>query len=123
MKKIANPLKPGDVILTHPQRGIGIYSVKSAVGLTILGTMDPALVYAKRLTFKVGDGTKGDFPLCGPISDGFGCEAVDAWREVHDKERLDREVARLNQQFERFEAKRLSEEKTRRQARARATAG
>ena len=152
MKIIANPLKPGDVIQTHPQRGfwgcavvlstrdstdqfhpmchigvttfiskrkyswrsinpqqleiiefspvirvspsesfqskdprtcIGIYSLKTSAGLTIIGNIDTSLVYDKPLTFEVGNGTKGDFPLCGPITEGIGHEAVVAWKIIN----------------------------------------
>lgn len=186
MKKIANPLRPGDVIQTNPKRGfwgcavvlsardstdqfhpmchiaittliskrkyawdsvdprtleivqiapvvrvapgeyyqsdeprigIGIYSLKSAAGLRIIGQVNPADIYSKPLTFHVGDGTKGKFPLCGPIPEDLGEEAVTAWRLIHDKERFDLESAKAMRQFERYEQQRLSEQRAKRQAR------
>ena len=185
MKKIANPLKPGDVIQTNPQQGfwgcavvlsarnstdqfhsmchigvttlitkqkyecdfvdqdqleilrfapavrvapneyhqspksrtcIGIYSLKSASHLCIVGNISPTLLYDKPLTFDVGDGTNGNFPLCGSIKAGFGGEAVVAWRKIHDAENFAREVAEHREQFERFEQQRLSEQRAKRNA-------
>ena len=184
MKRIANPLKAGDVIQTHPQRGfwgcavvlssrdstdqfhpmchigitslitkrryswksidprelrivesspairaaadeyyqsqdsrscIGIYTLKTLAGITIIGSIDPALVYGKPLTFDVGDGTSGRFPLCGPIKEDIGSEAVIAWRKIHDRERLEKDIAFSRESFERYEQKRLSEQRAKRQ--------
>jgi hypothetical protein len=180
MKKMANPLKPGAVIQTHPQRGfwgcavvlsahdgtdqfhpmchigitsfiakrryawnsidarqlriatvspavrvgpneyrksdprtcIGIYSVKTAASLAIIGTIDPTLLYERPLTLEVGDGTKGTFPLCGPIKESLGTEAVVAWRKVNDHERLATESAAHRENFERHERTRLSEQRS-----------
>lgn len=186
MKRIANPLQPGDVIQTNPKRGfwgcaivlsardstdqfqpmshicittliskkkyawndvdfrrleivkiapivrvgpdeyyqsnelrtaIGIYSLKSAAGLRIIGQVNPTDVYNKPLTFQVGDGTKGRFPLCGPIPDDLGEEAVVAWRLIHDKEGQAQESAKAMRQYERYEQQRLSEQRAKRQAR------
>ncbi len=185
MKKIANPLNPGDVIQTHPQRGfwgcavvltardgtdqshaashigistfiatrryswrsvdpqqlriveslpsvrvapgeflqsrdprtcIGIYSVRTLAGIKVIGRIDSHLVYDKPLTFDVGDGTKGAFPLCGPIKERFGYEAVVAWRKVHDKERFEKGTVASRERFERNEQQRLSEQRATRHA-------
>ena len=186
MKRIANPLQPGDVIQTHPKRGfwgcaivlsardstdqfhpmshigittliskekyswesvdprqlqivkispifrvgpneyyqsneprtcIGIYSLKSAAGLRIIGQVNPTDVYRKPLTFDVGDGTNGKFPLCGPIPEDLGVQAVIAWRLIHDNERIEQECAEAMRQFERIEQQRLSEQRAKRRAR------
>ena len=186
MKRIANPLQPGDVIQTHPKRGfwgcaivlsardstdelhptshigittliskqkytwssldsrqlkivkfsplirvgpneyyqsneprtcIGIYTLKNTTGLRIIGRVNPIDVYDKPLTFEIGNGTKGKFPLCGPIPEDLGHEAVLTWRLTHDKERLEQESAKAMREFERFEQKRLSEQRAKRQAR------
>ena len=66
-----------------PRTCIGIYSLKTSAGLTIIGNIDTSLVYDKPLTFEVGNGTKGDFPLCGPITEGIGHEAVVAWKIIN----------------------------------------
>ena len=101
----------------EPRTCIGIYSVKNTAGLTIIGNINPAHVYDKPLTFEVGDGTEGKFPLCGPIKDGFGSEAVVAWRLIHDREHLDRQANESRKQFERYEQQRLSEQRSKRHAR------
>lgn len=174
MKKIANPLIPGDVIQTHPSRGywgcavvlsacdstdkflpmchigvttlimrkkyswrsinpadleivklaydvrvapneyyrdpdprtcIGIYDVRSAAGLSIIGRIDPLMLYPDALTFDVGDGTNGRYPFCGPIPDDLGDEAVTVWRREHDKANFDRELMKARALFERIESK------------------
>jgi hypothetical protein len=183
MKQIANPLQPGDVIQTHPQRGfwgcavvlsardsshqfhpmshiatttliakqkyhwssvdpkrleivklspivrvakedyyqpneprtsIGIYSLKSAASLRIIGRINPLNIYDKPLSFDVGDGTKGTFPLCGPIPENLGNEAVIAWRLIHDKDRFEQEKLEARRRFERYEQQRLSEQRAKR---------
>lgn len=186
MKFYANPLKPGDVIRTHPERGywgcavvlsardstsefhpmchigtttlikprkyawkniapldleianlsynvrvaanewhttrearlcVGIYALKSADKLDIIGHIDPKTVYPPDLTFEVGDGTSGSFPLCGPIPDYLGHEAVIIWRQKHDAARLDQEIRRSREAFEAYEAQRLSKARRARNAR------
>jgi hypothetical protein len=186
MKKIVNPLTPGDVIQTHPARGywgcavvltardstatswpichiattslitrkkyawkdidpagleiakltydvrvapneyyrqaeprtcIGMYVLKSAAGLSIIGRMDPNLLHPAPLTFKVGDGTNGCYPSCGRIPEDLGDQAVTAWRMVHDKERFDRESAKEMALFERLDSKLRAEDRAARQAR------
>ena len=177
MKRLANPLKPGDVIRTHPGRGywgcaivlsardstaqfhpmchigtttlirprryswksidpaeleiaslvhdvrvapneyyraptacvcIGIYTLKSANGLDIIGRVDPKDIYQHPLAFKVGDGTSGAFPLCGPIPDDLGHEAVIIWRRAHDAVRLEQEARKDMEWFENYEEQRLA---------------
>ena len=186
MKFYANPLKPGDVIRTHPERGywgcavvlsardstadfdpmchiatttlikprryawrnissfdleiaslsydirvvpsewhpapearlcIGIYSLKSAEKLDMIGHMDPKVLYPPDLTFEIGDGTSGSFPLCGPIPEYLGHEAVIVWRRIHDAVRLDQEIRKSREAFEAYEAQRLAEARRARIAR------
>jgi hypothetical protein len=100
-----------------PRTCIGIYSLKSASQLTILGNINTTFLYDKPLTFDVGDGTSGNFPLCGPIKAGFGSEAVVAWRKIHDEENFAREVVEHREQFERYEQQRLAAQREKRPAR------
>lgn len=187
MKTIANPLRPGDVIRTHPQSGywgcavvlsardstpefhpmchigtttlirkrkyswnsvdpvdlkiaqlgfdvriapneyvrapkericICIYSLRSANGLDIIGHVDPMQIYPHQLTFDVGDGTSGKFPLCGPIPNNLGHEAVVVWRRENDSARFEQESRKSREQFEFFEAQRLAKARAARKARS-----
>lgn len=83
---------------------IGIYAVKNAADLSIIGRVDPSAIYSFPLTFDVGDGTNGRFPLCGSIPEDLGDEAVVAWRRVHDSVRLNRERQQDRELFERIDA-------------------
>ncbi len=96
---------------------IGIYTARTRRSVRILGRVDPSAVYSLPLTFTVGDGTDGNFPLCGPLKKGIGGEAVVAWRRVHDAENLKRELSAARQQFERLEADRLAKQSAARRTR------
>lgn len=86
---------------------IGIYTARSQLDLRVLGTVDSKTLYTAPLTLAVGDGTGGDFPLCGPLRRSIGSEAVVAWRRVHDTEAFEREANEAKIQFEAREAERL----------------
>ncbi len=73
------------------QTCIGIYSNFRVIPVTIIGSIEPERVYPHRLTFEIGDSTDGGFPLCGPIDEKLGIEAVVAWRRINDRERLEAE--------------------------------
>ena len=96
---------------------IGIYTLRRADTLDIIGHIEPAAIYADPLTYDVGDGSDGAYPLCGPIKEGLGWEAVAAWREIHDQENFERERRVSREQFEVAEAKRLTEQRTKRRLR------
>ena len=96
---------------------IGIYTLKHAESLDIIGEVDPTKIYEYPLTFEVGDGTSGRFSLCGPISDKLGWEAVVAWRELNDRNELERERKKSREQFEAFERERLAAVRTKRKIR------
>ena len=87
---------------------IGIYSLKRTDSLDIIGEVDPSDIYAHPLTSEVGDGTADEYPVCGPITDRLGWEAVVAWRENNDREKLERERDESRARFEEFERKRLA---------------
>jgi hypothetical protein len=109
---------PNEYVASETRVCIGIYSLKSADNLDIVGRVNPKEIYDRRLTFKVGDGTAGTFPLCGPIPDDLGYEAVVVWRQIHDAARLKQEERKSNEWFEAYEAERLAKARKARQARA-----
>lgn len=105
-------VRPNEYYESAPRTCIGIYSVKTAAGLTIIGRIAPELLYGGPLTLDIGDGTKGTFPLCGPIKESLGSEAVVAWRKTNDYERFAQESAKFRNAFERHERVRLSEQRS-----------
>jgi len=102
--------------LPRRMTAIGQWANFKVPALTLLGRVDPAIVYSHDLTSEVGDGSASAFPLCGPIRASLGAEAVAAWRRVHEAEasRAERDESRAR--FEVFEQERLA------QARAKARA-
>jgi hypothetical protein len=64
---------------------IGIYARKINSSVNLIGNIDVSSIIPNQLSFEVGDGTNGGWPLCGPVSASLGCEAVHAWRSVHDR--------------------------------------
>ena len=91
-------------------RCIGIYTVEASQSLDIIGRINPILIYTDELSFAVGDGTGGNYPLCGPITENLGYEAVIAWRRTHEPEQFDRERGRARERFELLEVRRLAEQ-------------
>ena len=96
---------------------IGIYAAKARGDIFVLGKIDPLRLYDAPLTFEIGDGTNGNFPLCGPMRKEIGWEAVIEWRRIHDAQAISREVVEARAQFEEMEAKRLAEQRNRRDSR------
>jgi hypothetical protein len=105
--------EPGIYVARATETCIGIYTAKSRGDLLVLGKVDPMIVYASPLTFEVGDGTNGTFPLCGPLRKNIGSEAVISWRRTHDAEALGREVIEARAHFEATEAERLARQRER----------
>jgi len=75
---------------------IGIYSRKVGPAVVVLGTIAPRSVWPDDLTFDVGDGSNGGWPMCGTIKPSLGYEAVTAWRKAHDTDNwsVERDQAR-----------------------------
>ena len=96
---------------------IGIYSAKRPPEFSIIGSIDPLLVYPHTLTFEVGDGTNGEFPLYGKISATLGMEAVNSWRKIHDTENWMAENAKASLDFEMLQERLRNEEREKRRAR------
>lgn len=96
---------------------IGIYSLKKIDGLDIIANVDPLQIYSKPLSFDVGDGSNGAFPLCGPIKGFTGNDAVINWRKLNEQEKFEVEAKESKQQFEAMEQKRLLAQRNRRKPR------
>jgi len=102
---------------TRKETCIGIYSAKRPAELSIIGRIDPLLVYPQSLTFEIGDGTEGEFPLYGKISPTLGMEAVNSWRKIHDTENWLAENAKASLDFEKLQERLKNEEREKRRAR------
>ena len=50
-----------------------------------IGNIDVSSIFTIKLTFKVGNGSDGGWPLCGSVSKWMGYEAIHAWRSVHGR--------------------------------------
>lgn len=96
------------------RKTIGIYTVTNATRLDVIAKIEPTTIYNRPLTLEVGDGTDGTYPLCGPVPDYLGQEAVVAWRRVHDRDRLEAEELASRERFEVFEQSRLEENRRKR---------
>ena len=96
---------------------IGIYTAYSHPALPVIGNVEPTRVFASPLTFDVGDGTAGKYPLCGPLALHLGGEAVLEWLRMNDPVRgqTERDVAR--ESYERTSEALRAEERRKRQAR------
>lgn len=99
----------------RPRKCIGIYTVTTATRLDVISKIEPTMIYGRPLTLEIGDGTDGTYPLCGPLPDYLGQEAVVAWRRVHDRDRLAAEEHATLERFEAFEQKRLEESRRKRE--------
>jgi hypothetical protein len=96
---------------------IGVYANYRVPPLPVIGSIDPLTAYPLALRFEVGDGRNGTFPLCGPVRESLGMEAVIAWRRVNDKETWDAEVAHSRLEFEALETRRLADARAKRKVR------
>jgi len=75
-----------DVPIRH-ELCTGIYSRKVDARTVVIGNTDVSELHEGALEFKIGDGSGNGWPLCGPIRESLGYEAVHAWRAVHDRKR------------------------------------
>ena len=66
---------------------IGLYMANLHPALSVIGSVDPTRVFAKPLVFDAGEGIDGRFPLCVPIAEHLGSDAVVAWLRIHEPER------------------------------------
>lgn len=70
---------------------IGQYANFGKVPLIAIATIDPLSIWSAKLTQDVGDGSGGNYPLCGKINESLGVEAVINWRRINDREVLEAE--------------------------------
>ena len=106
--------------LVHDDEGvpcIGLWNRRITPAVRVIGRTDPKGLTKARLSFKIGDGKDGGWPLCGLVKDGLGYEAVHAWRRVHDAKRWKADVAKAEASHAAMIA-RLKEEDRAKRARA-----
>ena len=96
---------------------IGLYTAKAHPLLPVIGRVDPTRVFRKALKFEVGDGTDGKYPLCGPVAEHLGSEAVNAWLRVHDPDRWQAERDEGRDRYERLSKAIREEEREKRRTR------
>jgi hypothetical protein len=65
---------------------INIYASKLKKDIEVIGKLEPSSYYSEPLEFKIGNGSDGGWPQCGPLKKSLGYEAVHQWRSVNDKE-------------------------------------
>jgi hypothetical protein len=110
---------------------IGQYTAKPHPALPVIANIDAARVFPASLTFEVGDGTAGKYPLCGSLQPlkvrgvaerefpTLGMEAVAEWLRINRPWQWQAERDAASGRFERYERGRLEEERRKRQERAR----
>jgi hypothetical protein len=108
---------------------IGQYTAKPHPALPVIANVDATRVFPSPLTFEVGDGTAGKYPLCGPLQPrkvrgvaerefpSLGMEAVVEWLRINRPGQWQAEQDAASESFERYERRRLDEERRKRQAR------
>ena len=96
---------------------IGLYTAKPHPALPVIGSVDPTRVFTKPLVFDVGPGIDGKYPLCGPIAEHLGSDAVVAWLRVHEPDRWRAERDEARDRYERLSEAIKEEERQKRRAR------
>lgn len=71
---------------------IGVYSRVLTSPVNIIGSIDPAVVYAGPLPWSPDYGLEVTWPLCGNVDKQLGYQSVIAWRKVHDVASLEAEI-------------------------------
>jgi hypothetical protein len=108
---------------------IGQYTAKPHPALPVIARIDAARVYPYPLSFDVGDGTAGKYPLCGPLKPrkvrgvaesefpSLGSAAVAEWLRINRPEQWQADCDAAEELFERYEESRKAEERRKRQDR------
>jgi hypothetical protein len=109
-------LAPGEYGSRH-ETCIGIYLAKPNPTLPVIANVVPPRVFSGPLTFEVGDGTNGRWPLCGKVPAHLGMEAVIAWRQIHDHASWLAEMEQARASYEVLEKKTREGERQRRKLR------
>ncbi|MBP5436506.1 MAG: hypothetical protein J6Y30_00840 [Treponema sp.] len=65
---------------------IEIHCRKMNSGQEVIACIDSFPFELPEITYKVGYGKGDGYPLCGPITEGLGFQAVIAWRKANEKE-------------------------------------
>lgn len=110
-------LAPDTYAPLHRQTCIGIYSRKMNQSVVVIGNTDVSFLAPKPLGFEVGEGVDGRWPLCGPVRDQLGSEAVASWRAVRDNEQWLEDVAAARMSHEQMLVRLKEREKEERQKR------
>lgn len=79
---------------------IGIYSRKMKIDLKIIGKLGVFPFPLPSLSFAVGDGSDGRWPMCGSVENSLGFEAVHTWRSIHDKENWEKDILKARKSHE-----------------------
>lgn len=87
-----------------------IYTCKRLVGVTRIGRFDLRGMDLPPVSYE----PKPWRPLCGPLDEHVGSEAVWAWRRVHDSERLEAEIAAVKENDRQRRLERLAARRPRR---------
>lgn len=85
--------------------------------VVVIGNTDVSFLAPEPLGFEVGEGVDGRWPLCGPVRDQLGSEAVASWRAVHDNEQWLKDVAAARMSHEQMLVRLKEREKEERQKR------
>ncbi len=66
---------------------IGIYTSKLTTEVEVIGRIEVESFCQLSLKFEVGNGSDGGWPLCGPLRNSLGYQAIHQWRAIHDREK------------------------------------
>lgn len=85
---------------------IGIFTRKIKQSVKILDKVDVTNIFPDDLSFNIGDGTDGGWPMSGSISMNLGFEAVHEWRKLNDYDAWKSECEEAEKSFEEMIQKR-----------------
>ena len=73
----------------HAHKVIGVYSRITKVPISVIGSIDPTLIYEGPLPFSPDYGLEVTWPLCGTPDKCLGSEAITSWLRKNDPKSLD----------------------------------
>tara|TARA_R110000764_G_scaffold120362_1_gene208119 strand:+ start:544 stop:1041 length:498 start_codon:yes stop_codon:yes gene_type:complete len=65
---------------------IEIYTSKLIKDVEVIGHIKSESYYPHHLELQIGNGSDGGWPLCGPLKESLGYQAVHQWRSQNDRE-------------------------------------
>ncbi|MCW9058472.1 MAG: hypothetical protein OQL11_06350 [Gammaproteobacteria bacterium] len=65
---------------------IEIHTSKLVKGIEVIGQLSAESYYPHSLEFRIGNGSDGGWPQCGPLTKSLGYQAVHQWRAINDRE-------------------------------------